>query len=202
MFTISIYLLTCPGKNWIPDVTKPTFFGKAKRKHALPLHTHTYSHTLSSIKKRQEVRFFSILYIFNRYMLMKLYSPSSSLHALHSSSPTGIIQDDQLLVASAFHFTTWLTDEIDHVLPPASVSLATEHLLSPGPRRVKNHRLSPARHEWQREKKNKQTWIMIIGWSGPALVQRWRHALLINCSGETFYNKHNNNLLTDGNHFP
>lgn len=43
---------------------------------------------------------------------------------------------------------------------------------------------------------------MIIGWSAPAQVRHWKHAQLIKCSAETFYNKQNNNLLTDGNHFP
>lgn len=61
-------------------------------------------------------------------------------------------------------------------------------------------------HDWQ-WRKNKQPWIMIIGWSAPAEVPQWRHAQLINCSAESFfffffYNRHNNNPLTDGNHFP
>lgn len=43
---------------------------------------------------------------------------------------------------------------------------------------------------------------MIIGWLAPAQVRHRRHAQLIKGSAETFYNKHNNNLLTDGNHFP
>lgn len=43
---------------------------------------------------------------------------------------------------------------------------------------------------------------MIIGQLGPALVQQGRHAQLINCPAETFYNMLNNTLLTDGTHFP
>lgn len=94
----------------------------------------------------------------------------------------------------------WLTDWADLVLPPLSVSPATEHLLSAGITVLKPPD-QPLRHDWQ-WRKNKQPWIMIIGWSAPAQVQHRRHAQLINCSAEAFYNKHNNNLLTDGSHFP
>lgn len=97
-----------------------------------------------------------------------------------------------------------MTDWTDLVLPPnpphthhPRVSHAYWASLVIGPRSAK----PPKCRDWHR-RKNKQPWIMIIGRSASARVQHRRHDQLIKRSAETFYNEHNNNLLTDGSHFP